>query len=243
MFAWRWMVAGMLVVGAAGAAGTAEAQSAHRQRRESNANRKARIARTIEDTYSHRVEVAGGGGYLRFRSGEYLQRNNEVTFFVSGMYALSPKVGIVGEVLGGYGKAKIGNNAFLSFNPQISEYAFMGGPSYRFVARQKYTVSAFGTAGAAIGKFDGASKAVTAPRLGIWNSATKPAFSAGVNLDYNLYPNLAVRVQPVYLGTLFQETILDSASNVAVSKGTVGNLQNNYGFNIGIVYRLGRIAK
>ena len=77
-----------------------EAQSTHRQRRESNANRKARIARTIEETYTHRWEVGGGGGYLRFRSGENLQKNNQVSFWTTGTYYLNPKLGIVGDVRG-----------------------------------------------------------------------------------------------------------------------------------------------
>ena len=34
-------------------------------------DRKARIARTIEATYSHRYEVAGGGGYFRFQPGDF----------------------------------------------------------------------------------------------------------------------------------------------------------------------------
>ena len=79
----------------ASGAGAAQAQSTHRTRRESNANRKARIARTIQETYSHRWEVGGGGGYLRFRSGENLQRNNQITWDTWGQYNLSPKLGIV----------------------------------------------------------------------------------------------------------------------------------------------------
>ncbi len=86
-----------------------EAQSTHRQRRESNANRKARIERTIQDTYTHRWEVGGGGGYLRFRSGENLQRNNQVSFWSTGTYSLNPKLGITGDVRGSYGNAKVGN--------------------------------------------------------------------------------------------------------------------------------------
>src|SRR3984957_1396104 len=110
----------LLAVLVASGASTVEAQSTHRTRRESNANRKARIARTVEATYSHRYEVAGGGGYMRFRSGEYLRKNNEVTFWMTGTYFLNRKLGIVGDIRGAYGNAKIGNTApsFLPFNPQ-----------------------------------------------------------------------------------------------------------------------------
>src|SRR5271155_2464762 len=140
----------LLAILVASGASAVEAQSTRRTRRESNANRKARIARTIEATYSHRYEVAGGGGYLRFRSGEYLQKNNEVTFFMTGTYFLNPKLGIIGDVRGMYGSAKIGNNnctspscppVFLPFNPQISEYPFLGGVAYRLYAKEKFAVT------------------------------------------------------------------------------------------------------
>ena len=50
-----------------------------------------------------------------------------------------------------------------------------------------------------------------------------PVFSLGVNLDLNLYPNLAFRIAPSYLGTTFG-----------------GTLQNNAGFEMGLVFRFGR---
>ena len=83
-------VAGVLLaVSMASGAVAAQAQTPRRSRRESSANRKARIARMIAETYSHRYEVAGGGGFLRFQSGAP-QRNSEVTFFMTGTYFLNP---------------------------------------------------------------------------------------------------------------------------------------------------------
>src|SRR5271163_4571109 len=110
---------------------SAHAQVRRSSRRESNANRKARIERTIQDTYSHRYELFGGGGYLRFRSGEYLQRNNEVTWAASGTYFLNPKLGITGDARGGFGDAKVGNTIYNIANPLITEYTLMGGVTYR----------------------------------------------------------------------------------------------------------------
>lgn len=169
-----------------------QAQTAHRTRRESSANRKARIERTIAETYGHRYEVAGGGGYLRFQSGAP-QRNNEVTFFMTGTYFLNPKLGIVGDIRGMYGNAKIGNNigspTTLGFNPQISEYPFMGGVAYRVYKQEKFAASVTAEGGAAIGKFDGGAKGLTSAELGVWQSTTKPVFSVGANFDYNFYPN------------------------------------------------------
>ena len=41
------------------------------------ARRAARKQRVVQDTYSHKFEVYGGGGYTRFRPGESLQHINE----------------------------------------------------------------------------------------------------------------------------------------------------------------------
>jgi hypothetical protein len=230
-------IAGVLLVIVASGAGVLEAQTTRRTRRESNANRKARIARTIEATYSHRYEVAGGGGFLRFRSGEYLQKNDEVTFFMTGTYFLNPKLGIVADVRGMYGNAKIGNSSpnFLPFKPQISEYPFMGGVAYRVYAKEKFAVAVTGEGGAALGKFDGDTKGLPSSALGLWQSAIRPAFSVGVNVDYNFYPNLAMRLSPTYVGTFYQLSPLDPAPNPH------GSFQSNLGFNIGVVYRFGKI--
>jgi hypothetical protein len=205
----------------------AHAQSTRRPRRESNANRKARIARNIEQTYTHRWEIGGGGGYLRFRSGEALQKNSEITFWMNGTYFLNQKLGITGEVRGAYGNAKIGNTPFNIPNPQISEYPFMAGPTYRFYTKEKYAVSAFALGGTAIGKFDSGTKAISTNNLGLWPSTNaRPVFSVGGNLDLNLYPNIAFRIAPSYLGTTFG-----------------GSLQNNVGFEMGVIYRFGQQKK
>jgi hypothetical protein len=233
----KWAAGVLLAAVAASGASTVEAQSTHRARRESNANRKARIARTVEATYNHRYEVAGGGGYMRFRSGEYLRKNNEVTFWTSATYFLNRKLGIVGDVRGAYGNAKIGNTApnFLPFNPQISEYPLLGGVAYRVYAQEKTAVTITAEGGAAVGKFDGGSKGLPSRAIGVWQSATRPAFSVGANFDYNFYPNLAMRVTPTYLGTFYHLDPLDP------SPLPHGTMQNSLGVNVGLVYRFGHI--
>jgi hypothetical protein len=220
-----------------------QAQTARRTRRESNANRKARIARAIDETYSHRWEVAGGGGFLRFRTGEYLQKSSEVAFWTTTTYFLNPKLGILADVRGMYGYAKLNNGAtapdgtpiFLNFNPQISEYPFMGGVVYRVYAKEKFAVAVTGEGGAALGKFDGGSKGIPSADLHVWQSGLRPVFSMGANIDYNFYPDLALRVTPTYVGTMYQLAPADP------SPAPHGSLQNNFGINIGIVYRFGKI--
>ena len=201
----------------------AGAQVSHRTKRESSANRKARIERLTEETYTKRWEVFGGGGYLRFRSGQYLQKNNEVTWATSATYFLNPKLGITGDIRGEFGNAKLGNNIYGVYNPLITEYTFMGGPTYRFYAKQKQAASVNVMGGYGLGNFDGGSKSIPAPLLGMWPTSNKPVFSVGVSYDYNFYPNLAFRVSPTYVGTTFGST-----------------LQNNFGVNAGLVLRFGK---
>ena len=220
----RCTATGLLALTLGAAAVSSEAQIVRRTKRESSANRKARIQKAVDDTYTHRWELFGGGGYLRFRSGQYLQKNNEVTWAASGTYMLNPRLGIIADARGGFGNAKVGNNIYSVYNPLITEYTFMGGPSYRFYAKQKYAASVHAMAGYSLGNFDGGSKAIPAPLLGLWPTSNRPVFSVGLNYDYNFYPNLAFRVTPTYVGTTFGSS-----------------LQNNLGINAGIVYRFGRI--
>ncbi len=211
------------------AASPIHAQSTRRPVRETNANRKARIAQEVTETYTHRWEVGGGGGFLRFRSGQYTQQNNEISFWMNTTYYLNEKLGLTAEIRGYYGNAKIQNyNPYANFvgAPQISEYPFLIGPTYRLRLRQKTAVSAFVLGGTAIGKFDGDSKGLPATTLGLWPSTNAaPTLSVGGNLDYNLYPNFAFRIAPSYLFTKF---------------GNIGILQHNLGFEMGLVYRFGR---
>ncbi len=226
-FSVRTQAAAAVLIVAALAGFTGQAQSSSRQRRETNANRRARIARQIAETYTHRWEVAGGGGYLRFRSGQYTQKNSEIAFWANATYYFNEKLGVTGEIRGAYGNGKVPNlnpYAALVNNPQISEYPFLAGPTYRVRLREKTAISVFALGGTAIGKFDGASKGIPAVDLGFWPSTNaRPAFSVGANLDLNLFPNLAFRIAPSYLGTTFG-----------------GTLQNNVGFEMGLVYRFGR---
>ena len=208
--------------------GTASAQSTRRQRRETNANRRARIARTIDETYSHRYEVFGGGGYLRWRSGEDLKRNNEITWDTSATYFLNRKLGITAQAEGAFGNAKVPNVLVLNgdYNPQINEYFFMGGPTYRLRMKEKYSVSAVVTGGTAWGIFSGGSKGIPSTTIGMWPDGFRPAVQAGANFDYNFYPNLSVRITPAWTGTTF------------------GNdFQSDFGFKAGVVYRFGKINR
>ena len=230
----RLVLMGLAVVVLAGAFIPAKAQMKKSKqethaRRETNATRLARIQHTIEDTYSHRFELTGGGGYLRFRSGDYTKRNNEVSWAASVNYYLTPKLAVVGDARGSFGNAH--QQQPLQYpqitRPQINEYMFMGGASYRLYAKEKLAYSVQAVAGTTWGIFSGGGKGLTGPQLGLWSDGVRPAFSLGLSADYNLYPNLALRFTPTYMATDF----------VGATGSTI---QNNLGFNVGVLYRFGR---
>ncbi len=60
--------------------------------------------------------------------------------------------------------------------------------------------------------------------IGLWSNGTNFSVAAGVPVDYNLGPGLAVRLQPGYWLTTFGRTVQ----------------VKNLGFTAGIVYRFGR---
>ncbi|HXS14303.1 MAG TPA: hypothetical protein VN734_16500 [Acidobacteriaceae bacterium] len=198
-------------------------------RHETNASRQARIQRTIHDTYSHRWEIFGGGGYQRFRSGQNTQKNNEITWEFETHYFLNPKLSIVGDARGMFGNGKPLRNEFIAYNPnpQINEYTFTGGASYRFYSRLHYALSAQALGGVGIGNFSGASKGLNYAQTGFWQDAARPAFIINLAGDINVFPNLAFRVLPTYVGTTF-------------TSPSGGSLQNSLGINFGVVYRFGR---
>lgn len=206
------------------AAGAQKSKTQKRARRESNTARKARVARTIEATYTHKYEIFGGGGYMRFRSGDTLKKNNEVTWAANGSYYFSPKVAVIAAAGGEFGHANASiNNIYGVYKPQINEYTFLGGGSYRFYATERVALSAQALGGVGWGIFSGGSKGIPSTLLGIYPDGFRPAFSFAVSADYNFFPNLAFRFSPTYLGTTFG-----------------GGVQNNLGVNAGVIYRFGR---
>ena len=215
-----------------------------RPRHETNASRQARIARTIQETYSYPWEILGGGGYLRWRGGEYTKRNNEVSWNVEANRYLTPKFAVIADTQGSFGFAY--QELPLQFpqiaRPQINEYFFTGGAGYRFYAKEKVALSVQGTGGVAWGIFSGGAKGLTGPQVGLWDDGFRPAVKAAFNVDYNFYPNLAFRFSPTWIVTDFrwapQSTVIQDTGTGTAPTFT-GALQNNLGFNAGVIYRFG----
>jgi len=188
-----------------------------------NARRQARIQQIINETYGHKYEAYFGGGYLRFHPGETKQKNEEAAWNVGITDYLNPKVGLTVDVRGYYGTAYIGNNPYGIFKPSISQYTVLFGPQFRVYAKPKWAISLQGLAGIGHGNFDTGTGGLPGYYLGLYPDGTAFNLSLGAPLDYNLSPGLALRLTPLYLLTTYGS-----------------NVQNNLGFNAGVVYRWGK---
>ena len=189
-----------------------------------HARREQRKQRIVQDTYSHKFEVYGGGGYTRFRPGESLQHINESVWNGGFTDYLWGRLGLTADLRGYYGTAFTYPNPYNIFKPTISQYTFMAGPQYRFVRREHWAIGGQVLVGAAKGNFNANSAEFPGTLIGLWPKGTDFSFSAAVPIDYNISPGLAFRIQPGYWLTTFGST------------AQVKNL----GFNAGLVYRFGR---
>jgi hypothetical protein len=188
------------------------------------ARRAARVQRAIQETYSHKFEVYGGGGYLRFRPGSYLQQINETAWNGGFTDYRWNRLGLTGELRGYYGTAYTGNNPYTIFKPSISQYVFLAGPQYRVITHEHWAVSAQVLVGADKGNFNGNSANFPGTLIGLWPNGTTYAVNVAAPFDINISPTLAVRISPNYLLTGFGST----------------TQVKNLGFTSGLVYRFGR---
>ena len=188
------------------------------------ARRQQRTQRVIQDTYSHKFEVYGGGGYTRFRPGESLQHINESAWNAGFTDYHWGRLGLTADLRGYYGTAFIPPNSYNIFKPSISEYSFMAGPQYRIVRREHWAISGQVLVGGSKGNFNANGAELPGTLIGLWSNGTNFSAAVGVPIDYNIAPGLAFRIQPGYWLTTF--------SNTAQVK--------NLGFTSGLVFRFGR---
>jgi Skp family chaperone for outer membrane proteins len=193
------------------------------------ARRAQRRAAAIHDAYSHRYEEYTGMGYLRFEPGAKLQRAHDYAWNVGFTRYFDERLGLTIDGRGYYATAYTGIN-FLGgtnpfTNPAISQYAALAGPTYRFYVQPKYSISGRFLGGFTKGNFSGDvnHNEADALALGLWPDGYVFAASASIPVEYNLSPNIGLRVAPEYYFTGFGSTI-----------------QSSRGFTTGIVYRFGK---
>jgi hypothetical protein len=187
------------------------------------ARRKLRVQQIIQDTYTHKYEVYGGGGYLRFRPGPYLQHLNEAAWNAGFTDYFKGKIGITADFRGYYGTAWTYINQYQVFNPSISQYTFLFGPQARLVMHQHWAVSANALVGVDHGNFSTNTGGLPGTLIGLYPDGGAFALQIGAPIDYNLGPTFAIRLTPNYLMSRFGS-----------------QTQNNLGWNAGVVWRFGR---
>jgi hypothetical protein len=188
------------------------------------ARRQQRTEHVIQDTYSHKFEIYGGGGYTRFRPGSSLQHINESAWNGGFTDYLWGRLGLTADLRGYYGTAFVYPNPYNLFKPSISQYTFMGGPQYRIIRREHWTVGVQGLIGGSRGNFNANSANLPGTYIGMWSNGTTFSAAVGVPIDYNIAPGLAFRIQPDYWLTTFGNT----------------TQIKNLGFTSGLVFRFGR---
>ncbi len=194
------------------------------------ARREQRRAAAIRDVYLHLYDVYAGMGYQRFTLPSPLQRVNEFAWNAGFTRYYSERLGLTVDGRGTYGRAFVEPSEIPPGIPEITkpaiiQYAALAGPTYRFYLQPRFSISGRVMGGFTYGDFSGDTSGSTslATLLHLYPDAYTFAASASVPVEYNLTPNVGVRVAPEYFLTGFGST-----------------LQNNLGFTAGIVYRFGK---
>jgi hypothetical protein len=187
------------------------------------ARRAARRAAAIKEVYSHLYEAYAGGGYQRFVLASPLQRVNEYAWDAGLTRYFSQRLGVTVGGRGYYGTAYTYNNGSNIFKPAISQYAVMGGPTYRFYMQPRYSISGRVMGGLAIGDFSGDTAGAPISLTHLYPDGDTFAIEGSILGEYNLSPGLGLRLGGNYFGSGFGST-----------------LQNNFGFTGAVVYRFGK---
>jgi hypothetical protein len=192
------------------------------------ARRAQRRAAAIHDTYAHSFELYANMNYLRFTPGPSAQRATMYGWDTGFTRFYSDRLGISLDGRGYYGTAYVGPNFSSITRPAISTYSVMIGPTYRFYMQPKYSISGRVLGGFAAGNFTGdtngfGSICASSNSCLLYQDGSTFAASAGVVGEYNMTPNMAIRLASDYYVTGFGSSV-----------------QGDFGFNTGIVYRFGK---
>lgn len=187
------------------------------------ARRAARREQAIHDTYSHPYELFFGAGYQRFLPGPSLQHTTMYSWDAAVTRYWSERLGLTFDGRGNYGTAFVGLNAFSLTRPSISYYEALVGPTYRFKLRPRYSIAGRVEGGMALSNFSGDTNGFGTATLGLYSDQTTYAFGGSVIGEWNLTPNMSLRMAPEFMAT-----------------GFGSDLQKNFGATFGLAYRFGR---
>ena len=200
---------------------------------------------TLTDVrYDNKYEVYGGLGFSHFKSGpELAQGANLGGFDLQGTWWLKRRLGATANLRGYYGTQGVNPNLYGISGPFVFEHLFLGGATYRLIAREHAALNVHGLVGGADGIFSHALGTYTPangqifniqPRdVGLYNDGLVLAATIGGSLDLNRSPRLALRISPDWIITRYggfgTPTIVPSAFQT--------HSQNEFGISVGILYR------
>jgi len=189
------------------------------------ARREQRRAAAIHDVYDHLYDIYIGAGYLRFTPGSSLQRVNEYNWNVGFTRYFNERLGLAVDGRGYYGTPFVPplQSPSGQTKPAVSQYAALAGPAYRFYIQPKFSVSGRVLGGFTYGNFSGDINGFKPAQFGLWADGSTFAASGAIIGEYNIAPNLGIRLAPEYYATGFGSTV-----------------QAGPGFTGGIVYRFGK---
>jgi hypothetical protein len=190
--------------------------------------RSQRRATAIHDAYDHRWESYMDTGYLRFQpgpglvAGKPLQR---LTYYAweTGLTRFSTeRLGFTLIGRGYYGTAYVGQNFTNSTRYAISQYDVLGGPVYRFYLQPKFSISGRAMGGWAYGNFGGDTNGVPPKLIGLYPNSSTFGASVSVIGEFNVSPNVALKLAPEYFFNGF-------GSSIQASRGFTGGLVYRWG--------------
>jgi hypothetical protein len=195
--------------------------------------------------YNHRWELYAGAGYTNFLAGPRLiQRSNMGGWEAAGTYWLGWHWGIEADARMYIGTSGVFpnpnggmrdpvcppfsdscyHNATIT-GPRIMQYYFMAGPEYRVFRHAKASGTFHALVGNAYGIFDAATLHGLDPEtIGLFATQWTFGSALGGTFDYNYSPRIAFRAQPDLLLTRYG-----------------GTMQQNFGFSVGPIIRLGKL--
>ncbi len=195
--------------------------------------------------YNHRWDLYAGAGYTNFLAGpQLLQRSNMGGWEAGATYWLGWHWGIAADARQYIGTSGVFPNSNGGMppppctpfsqscyrpstvtGPRIMQYYFMAGPEYRMFRRARASATIHALAGGAWGIFDSATlHGLDVRTIGLFPTQWTFGGAFGGTFDYNYSPRIAFRAQPELLMTHYS-----------------GTMQQNFGFSVGPVIRLGHL--
>jgi len=187
------------------------------------ARREQRRQQAIREVYSHLYDVNVDMGYMRFIPGPNLQRVTLYSWDTAVTRFYNRRLGATIDGRGYYGTPYVGLNFSSVTKPAVSVYTVMGGPTYRFYMQPRFSLALRGMGGYAQGNFSADTNGFGGKALGLYPDVGTYVGSAAIIGEYNISPNLGLRLAPEYVFTGFGSTV-----------------QYSRGFTAGFIFRFGK---